>query len=162
MAAIHFYLPPISGSNCLGIMILVTKDVLSRMGNPVISVLTWQCPLKQNSSHYLKWLPPISAFSVSKWPSMLEFCLKLQNMIFLWIPLLFWSSWLHWMLHCACRLANKDHVHLSYLEWCEFTATSKPTFIHLRTMVLCLRTYQLCQVDPSSFAWHEFPKIQST
>ena len=27
----------------------------------------------------------ISAFSLSQWPSMLESCLKLQNIIFLWI-----------------------------------------------------------------------------
>ena len=30
-----------------------------------------------------KWLPPICAFSLSQWPSMLESCLKLQNIIFM-------------------------------------------------------------------------------
>ena len=29
-----------------------------------------------------KWPTPISAFSLSQWPSMLESCLKLQNIIF--------------------------------------------------------------------------------
>ena len=112
----RFYLPSISDSNCLRIMIFVIKYVLSWMRNPVISVLTWECLLKQNGGQFSKMAATdfcLFFVWVAKHVRILPQVAKYNFYGYLYY---FWLPSLHWMLHCAYRLANKDYVHLG-LSW---------------------------------------------